>query len=259
MRFKGVLLDISGVIYVGDKLLPGALDAINRLRTANLSVRYVTNTTSTSKRSILAKITGLGVDMNADELFTPAQAACALIKREKARPHLLINPDLMEDFASVRDANQDGDTVVVIGDAGEDLNYQNLNAAFHQLRDGAGFLALAANRTFKDDDGEVSLDTGAFVAALEFASQRKPIVLGKPAKEFFHSAVAHMQCSPGEAVMVGDDAEADVAGAISAGLGAGVLVRTGKYSPGAEAAVDPQPTAVVDDLSGAVDWILGAN
>lgn len=65
-----------------------------------------------------------------------------------------------------------------------------------------------------------------------------------------------MGCAPGEAVMVGDDAEADVAGALAAGLGAGILVRTGKYETGAEIAADPAPTAVVNDLAAAVDWIL---
>ena len=65
-----------------------------------------------------------------------------------------------------------------------------------------------------------------------------------------------MGCAAGDAVMVGDDAEMDVAGGLSAGLAAGILVRTGKYLAGAETEFDPAPTAVVDDLSGAVQWIL---
>jgi ribonucleotide monophosphatase NagD (HAD superfamily) len=65
-----------------------------------------------------------------------------------------------------------------------------------------------------------------------------------------------MDCAANEAVMVGDDAEMDVSGALSAGLAYGVLVRTGKYLTGAEMSVDPKPTEVVDDLPAAVQWIM---
>ena len=65
-----------------------------------------------------------------------------------------------------------------------------------------------------DEDGELSLDTGAFVTALEYATQREAVLLGKPAPDFFHAALASIACDGKEAVMVGDDAEADVAGAL---------------------------------------------
>ncbi len=65
----------------------------------------------------------------------------------------------------------------------------------------------------------------------------------------------HLGCTADEAVMVGDDVEADVGGALAAGL-AGVLVKTGKYESGAESTIDPPPTAVVDSLPATVDWIL---
>ncbi|WP_287323374.1 HAD-IA family hydrolase, partial [Mesorhizobium sp.] len=86
----------------------------------------------------------------------------------------------------------------------------------------------ATNRTFRDADGELSLDAGPFVAALEFASLKRATVLGKPSSEFFLSALASMDCPPDQAIMVGDDAEADIAGALSAGLSGALLVRTGK-------------------------------
>lgn len=143
----------------------------------------------------------------------------------------------------------------MIGDAGKGFTYQSLNNAFRVLVGGAPFLALARNRSFRDADGELSLDAGAFVAALEYATGRKAIVLGKPSRDFFHAAVESLGCVEQEAVMVGDDAEFDVAAAIKAGL-SGILVRTGKYQTGVEREFAPHPTAVVDDLAAAVDWIL---
>jgi HAD superfamily hydrolase (TIGR01458 family) len=144
----------------------------------------------------------------------------------------------------------------VVGDAAEGFTYTALNQAFRKLLAGAKFLALANNRSFKDEDGELSLDAGAFVAALEYASRSKPIVLGKPAPEFFQAALATTGCNGKEAVMVGDDAEADVAGALKAGIGAALLVRSGKYRPGDESRVDPAPTGTVSDLAAAVRWIM---
>ena len=87
--------------------------------------------------------------------------------------------------------------------------------------------------------------------ALEFASRRAALVLGKPAPGFFEAALTSMDCPPKHAVMVGDDAEADVAGALRAGLGGAVLVRTGKYTRGDEERFDPPPTVTVENLSAA--------
>ncbi len=140
----------------------------------------------------------------------------------------------------------------MVGDAGDAFDYASLNSAFRELIDGANLIALTKNRSFKDADGKLSLDAGAFVAALEFASQRTALVLGKPASEFFEAALASMDCPPQHAVM----AEADVAGALRAGLGGAVLVRTGKYCDGDEERFKPPPTVTVESLSAAAGWII---
>jgi HAD superfamily hydrolase (TIGR01458 family) len=250
---KGVLLDLAGVIYEGDHALPGALDAVGRLRQAGLPIRFITNTTRMSKDMVLQRLTRLGLDVTANELFTPARAARDWLARNDCSPSLLVHPNLEQEFADIpRRAHR----AVVVGDAGEGFSFASLNHAFRELIGGAQFIALAKNRSFKDADGLLSLDAGAFVTALEFASQQTALVLGKPAPGFFEAALASMDCSPKDAVMVGDDAEADVAGALRAGLSSAVLVRTGKYRPSDEARFDPKPTATVENLSTAADWIV---
>ncbi|ASY72994.1 hydrolase [Sinorhizobium fredii USDA 205] len=250
---NAVLLDLAGVIYDGEEVVPGAAEAVARLRAAGLPIRFVSNTTRSSKPTILARLARLGLSVASDELFTPAEAACFWLRERGRAAHLLVHPDLVSEF---QDLPADGGMAVVIGDAGDAFDYQALNAAFRKLVDGAELLALAPNRSFKDADGKLSLDAGAFVAALEFAGQRQAIVLGKPAPGFFHSALATIPCAAAEAAMVGDDAETDVAGALNAGLGQALLVRTGKYREGDEARFAPVPTATVQDISAAVDWIL---
>lgn len=249
---RGVLLDLGGVLYVGDTALPGAVTAVSRLREAGLPVRFLTNTTRKPRAAMLERLRQLDVPADTSELFTPAAAARAMLERDGLRPHLLVHPDLEEDFAGLTGGNG---TAVVVGDVGRSLDYAQLNAAFRALLDADAFLALATNRAFEDADGQLSLDAGPFVAALEYAAEREATVVGKPARAFFEAAVESLGCAPGETVMVGDDVEADVHGAQAAGL-AGILVRQGKYRAGAEERIDPKPAAVAADLAEAVDWIL---
>lgn len=253
IRVRGVLLDLGGVVYVGDTPLPGALDAVERLRQAGLPLRFLTNTTRRSARRLRGDLAAIGMELAPDEVLTPAQLARAHLARHRLTPHLLVHANLEEEFAGLPPGGREA---IVVGDAAERFSFRNLNAAYRKLEAGAEFLALAENRNFKDADGKLSLDAGAFVRALEYASGRQATVLGKPAKTFFHLAVEALGCAPEETVMVGDDAEADVGGALAAGL-MGVLVRTGKYRPGDETALYPPPTHVADDLAAAVGWILG--
>ena len=249
---KGVLIDLGGVVYVGDSILPGALPAIERLKSAGLPYKFITNTTRKSRAMLLAKLKTLELVVEAEDLFMPAIAARHYLEEYNLSPHLLVHPDLEEDFAGLP---QDRAPALIVGDAGTGFSYEALNNAFRVLLDDAPFLALAYNRHFLDNNQRLSLDAGPFVAALEFASGRAAAILGKPSADFFHSAVISLGCELRESVMIGDDAEADVAGAITAGL-QGVLVRTGKYQRGVENTVAPEPTAVADDLAAAVEWML---
>jgi HAD superfamily hydrolase (TIGR01458 family) len=250
---RGALLDLAGVIYDGDRALPGASAAVERLRQAGIALRFVTNTTRMPKRKILDRLALLGLAMPEKELFTPAEAARDWLASHDASPSLLVHPDLAEEFATLPPRVN---RALVIGDAGESFDFAALNRAFRELIAGASFIALAKNRSFKDDDGKLSIDAGAFVTALEYASGKTALVLGKPAAAFFEAALASMNCAPQDAVMVGDDAEADVAGALDAGLGAALLVRTGKYRERDEARFSPPPTATVADIAAAAEWIV---
>lgn len=251
---RGVLLDLAGVLYDGDTALPGASEAVGRLRRAGLPVRFLTNSTRQPRRVILRKLSAMGFDIDPDELFTPARAACDQLIARGTTPHLLIHPDLAEDFAELPETGAPG--AVVVGDAGRHFTYDAMNTAFRHLADGAELLALAANRSFRDSDGKLSIDAGAFVAALEYAARAQAKVLGKPAPDYFETALASMGVTADKAVMVGDDAEADIAGALTAGLGRAILVRTGKYAEGDETRITPSPSHLATDLTEAVTWIL---
>jgi HAD superfamily hydrolase (TIGR01458 family) len=254
MDVKGVLLDLSGVLYVGDEPVPGASKALDRLRDSGLPIRYLTNTTRRTRAAVHASLASMGFEIDEGDIFTAPSAVRAHLRTAGLRPWLLIHPALEPEFADVE--TQDPNAVV-IGDAGDGFTYHALNEAFRLLMDGAPLLAMGDNRFFREADG-LSLDIGPFVKALEFAAGVDALVLGKPAAGMFLGAVEELGCSPEEAIMVGDDVASDVEGAVAAGMQA-LLVRTGKFQAGDDERIAEIETAgVVDDLAAAVERILGS-
>jgi len=247
----GVLLDLSGVLYQGDRALPGAAAAVERLRAASLPIRFITNITRKGSREVLLKLAAMGFDIAPDDLLSAPVAARRYLEHRGLHPYLLVHPALEAEFA---DLTGDGPDAVLVGDAADGFTYAALNRAFRLLTDGAPLLAMGNNRYFRETDG-LSLDIGPFVTALEYASGVTATVLGKPAPSFFHTAVDSLGCAPDEAVMVGDDALADVDGALATGIPA-ILVKTGKYRAGDEDQITHSGAVVVSDITAAADWIL---
>jgi len=242
-----VLLDLDGVLYVEDEPIAGAVDAVAALRALGLRLRFVTNTTSRPRREILARLERLGIRVAAAELVTPAHLAVQhCLRAGLSRPLLLMDDRLREDLAGLEPVERDAD-VVIVGDLGEAFGYTILNRAFRELLGGAELVALQMNRYWRTPDG-LSLDVGPFVAALEYASGREAVVVGKPARAFFDAVLADLGIGATAAAMVGDDVESDIGGALRAGL-AGILVRTGKYRADAVAASGVRPTATVDSIA----------
>lgn len=230
----GLLIDLDGVVYVGDDIIPGADDAILRLRANGLPLRFVTNTSTKPAREVEAKLTRLGVDAKPGEVVTPVGAAISILGRRGAKaPYLLVDERVAPEFAALAPVgtfpappSQPPD-FIVIGDIGRRWDYELMSALFAMISNGARLLALHKGRTWQTSDG-LALDIGAFVAGLEYASRTEAIVTGKPSANFFLAALSGMGIAAEDAVMIGDDVDSDIAGAQSAGI-RGVLVRTGKY------------------------------
>lgn len=250
---NGVLLDIAGVLYDGEQPIDGASGAITKLREAELTIRFITNSTRQPKRLILEKLAKFNIDAEETEVMTPAEAARAWLRRKGYSPHLLVHPNLTEDFA---DIPKGGQVAVVVGDAGHHFTLESLNDAFRHLMDGAPLIALAANRMFRDSDGELSLDAGAFVKALEYSSGVSALLLGKPSPDFFRAAASNMSLELSEVAMIGDDAESDISGALEAGVSIGILTRTGKFRSGDDTRFQPRPTFLAVDIAEAADIVL---
>jgi HAD superfamily hydrolase (TIGR01458 family) len=227
--------------------VPGAREALARLRGSGLALRFVTNTTSRSRPATLAKLRGLGFEVGEEELITPAALAVRHChERGRERVALLVDDEVKGDFAGLEE-DERRPQAVIVGDLGERFDYSTLNRAFRMVMDGAELVALQKNRYWLREDG-LSLDVGPFVAALEYATGRDAYVVGKPAPGFFAEVLSGLGMAPDAVAMVGDDVETDVGGALGAGL-AGILVRTGKYREDAVSASGVEPTATVDSIA----------
>ena len=244
---RALLIDLDGVLYVEDRALPGAAEAVENLRAADLTLRFVTNTTAHSRATTLGKLHRLAIPVAEEELVTPAALAlrhCA--ERGRKRAMLLMNDEVKADFAGLSEDDMSPDAVIV-GDLGEAFDYGALNRAFRCVMRGAELVALQKNRYWMRADG-LALDVGPFVAALEYATGRSAYVVGKPDRGFFEEVLAGIGAVPAATAMVGDDVETDIGGALDCGIAA-ILVRTGKYREDRVRESGIVPTATIDSIA----------
>jgi HAD superfamily hydrolase (TIGR01458 family) len=257
---RGVLLDLDGVLYVGDQPVPGAAAAVDWLDRRGVPHRFLTNTTSRPRRAIVAKLTGLDIAATEERILTPAVAAADWLTHRGLGPVATFVPEATAaelaglDVELLPDGAGHGAGAVVVGDLGEAWDFATLNRAFRLIMAApeVPLVALGMTRFWRAEDG-LRLDAGAFVRALEYATGRTAIVTGKPDPTFYRTAVDSLGVPADQVVMVGDDIRTDVAGAQQAGL-AGVLVRTGKFAA-SDLDGDTRPDAVLDSVADLPEWL----
>jgi phospholysine phosphohistidine inorganic pyrophosphate phosphatase len=254
---QAVLLDLDGVLYVGADAVPGAVETVGWLTRQRVPFRFLTNTSSQPRDAIVDKLSRLGIDASAGQVLTPAVAARSWLQDHCIdRPALFVPEATAVEFAGLQPLPADagsGAGAVVVGDLGQRWDFHTLNRAFRLLMDDPQIplVALGLTRFWRADDG-LRLDAGAFVRALEYASGREAVVMGKPAPSFFKAAVDALGVPPHEVVMVGDDLRTDIEGAQRAGL-SGLLVRTGKFSP-SDLCADVSQDGVLDSIADLPRW-----
>ncbi|MGB5323847.1 MAG: TIGR01458 family HAD-type hydrolase [Pseudomonadales bacterium] len=256
----GFLIDLDGVVYDGDRAIPGAADAIAFLHQHHLPHLFLTNISSVPARVIWQKLRFLGIDIPLQSILTPMIAAREWIRANGREPVAAFVPRAtLADFEGLNVLPQyveAGARAIVIGDLGDQWDYQKLNRAFRLLEHGDDktcLVALGMTRYCKAEDGRLRLDVAPFVKALEHSSAKQPVVMGKPAVDFFQQAADRLSLPMSELIMVGDDIYSDVHGAQRCGM-QGVLVKTGKFRE-QDLASEVRPDAIVRSLADLPKWI----
>ena len=230
--------------------VPGAAEALTALRERSKPVLAVTNNSSLGRHALGERFRRFGLPLTDAEVFSALVAAAQLIAHEQpnARVHVFGNPgvraEVLANGLRVTDT-QAADYVLVGNHRG--ITYDGLTVAVRALLGGARFVAINADRTYVGADGGLVPGCGVFVAALERAIGRPAdVIVGKPSTTLLHEAAASVGCPPEECLYVGDNPEADIAGAHAAGMDA-ALVLTG-VANGAEGWLD-QPEHVLPSVA----------
>ena len=245
-NIKGLLTDMDGVWFVGDRALPGAIDTLARLRARSIPIRFVTNTTTTTRAQMARKMLEMGFDVEESEFVTTPTAAAALMRQAGIeRVKLVISPSIRNEFPGLT-SNQPYQAIV-IGDIGRAWNYDLMSELFRVVMDGAEIVALHKGRYWQVPEG-LALDIGAFVAGLEYATGKTAAVVGKPSPAMFYAAMTELGMEADDVIMIGDDIYNDIAGAQAAGLRA-VLVKSGKYRESAVARSGVTPDLVIESIA----------
>ena len=239
---RALLLDLDGVIVVAGEAVPGAAEAVATLESRGFPYRIVTNTSAVS-RATLARWSGkIGAPIPAQRFQSALSASAAWTARHypDAPLYVLASEDAQSEFegqrllthqqAGVRGAKA---AAVVIGDSPEEVTFDNMNRAFRLVLGGAKLVGMHQNPWWLTPDGP-TLDSGAFVAGLEFATETRARIVGKPHPEFFSVAIADLRRDVGrdlaraDIAMVGDDVRSDIRAAQRSGL-RGIFVLSGKH------------------------------
>lgn len=225
---EAVLLDLDGVLHVDDVLLEGAVETLEELQRRQLPVRYLTNTSTRTPAQVEARLARMGLPVAPGQVFSAVEALRVWLQAQGiGRVAPLLADSVSCYLEDVCQLDEQTPEAVVIGDIGDRWSHSLLNRAFHWLLSGARLVCIHRNRYWQTGD-TLSVDIGAYVAALEYAAGVRAEVVGKPERSFFAAACASLGQPPERVLMVGDDIDSDIGGGQGAGC-IGVLVETGKY------------------------------
>jgi HAD superfamily hydrolase (TIGR01458 family) len=230
---SGMLFDLDGVVYNAETPIEGAAQTIEWVQREDIPHLFVTHTSSRGRTALVEKLLRFGIRTESDRIWTPCVAAAEWLRKQAdGLTALFVAPKAREEFSSIPCAKEEAETgakYIVIGDMGEHWDYLTLNRAFRLLHSNPEsiLIALGMTRFWQAQDG-VRLDTAPFVVALEHATGKKALVLGKPAESFYQTAIERLSLPPSEITMFGDDILTDIGGAKKAGMNT-VLLRTGKF------------------------------
>lgn len=249
-EIQGIVMDMDGVIWRGDELLPGAVALFDWLRARGLPFAAATNNSAKSPADYVKKLAGLGIHgISEDQILTSGRVTVSyLIQNYPAgTPVYIVGGDgLKQMVARAGFELSDAGRVVVVG-IDFDVTYNKLKRATQLIRGGAAFIGTNGDKTFPMSDGLVP-GAGSIIAAIQTAVGREPLMMGKPNRPMFEAALNLLGTAAASTLMIGDRLDTDIDGAKAAGLRT-ALVLTGVTTRAELAASASQPDHVYHDLT----------
>jgi len=225
MKMPPVLIDFDGVLKIGNSVAEDANEFLNYLDKNDIPFFVISNSTLRTSDNLKKFLYehGIKVKLNA---MTTVDASLNYIKNYYKKISVYCIDEIKKVFEEYIDDKKP--EAVLIGDIGKNWNYETLNDIFRKVYSGADLIAMQKNKFWKPDGTNLCLDAGSFIAAIEHASSKNSILIGKPSELYFKSALEMLGFKNAENfIMIGDDLETDIVGSQKIG-GKGILVFTGK-------------------------------
>lgn len=233
MAIRAVLFDIEGCLVADKRFLPteGALDFVRWLRERKIPLRLITNNTTHRPDEILAKLGAGGFDFAPEEIHTCLSVAVRTLRARSVRTCFVIGTDTVRAqlAGGGLEIRNDAEVDAVVVGLDTDLTYAKLRTATTAiLNRNALLVALHRNKVYADGEGRPSPSVGPVVAALEYATDRESLIIGKPGADYYRQVLDTLDVPASEVLVVSDDPFSDLAGGKRLGLKA-AFVLVGKY------------------------------
>ena len=247
--YDAFLFDLDGVLYRGSEVVPGAPEAVARLRATGKGVAFVTNNSGRTPDAVAAHLTGLGIPAAADEVETSALVTAEMLAARGVTEAFVIGEEgilraLRDVGIAIAETDAERTEIVVVG-WDRQANYDKLRRASLLVQRGAALVATNADASYPAGDGNWP-GAGALLAAIETTTGTRAEVFGKPEAPIMRAALD--RAGGGRPLVIGDRLETDVAAAVGLGWDS-LLVLTGISQAGDVAASPSAPTFVGEDLS----------
>lgn len=213
--FDVILFDLDGVIYLGDEKLPGVEDSLRRLRKMGKTIRFLTNDPRPARHQVVCRLQAMGLAVDDHEVITSGWATIRYIQQQGySSVFVLGSRELLEEMIDELPGvsiNRGSDAEAVVVGYADNLKLSDVNTAVQLIEKGATFIATNADTSFPTPSGR-SLATGSLVQAVQTATGRRPVVIGKPSPTIFRIATEGLPPNI-RVVMIGDSPDTDVLGA----------------------------------------------
>lgn len=250
--YRGYLLDLDGTIYRGNEVIPEAVTFIRELRKANIPFLYLTNNSSATPEHVAQRLTDMGIETAAEEVYTSSMGAAAFLQERYPAGtdvYAIGEAGLHAALAEIGCRQVSEGANVVITGIDREFSYEKLATAATAIRNGALFLATNRDPALPTERGLMP-GNGSLVAAIATASDVEPIVIGKPERVLVDYALERLGTKREETLIVGDNLLTDIGAGANSGLDS-LLVFTGYSREEDLAASKWQPTHLAQDL---MDW-----
>lgn len=249
----GFLIDMDGVIYRGNQLIPGADRFIAQLVRNDVPFLFLTNNSQRTRRDVATKVRRMGIDVNETHIFTCAMATARFLAKQKpgGTAYVIGEGGLLQALHTNGYAIVDQDPDYVVVGEGRSHNFEMIETAVRMIQDGAKLIATNLDPNCPTQHG-LRPGCGSIVAMLETATGQTAFSVGKPSPVMLRAARKELGLSTADVTIIGDTMETDILGGVQMGYRT-VLVLSGGTQLADLNQFAYQPDVVVDSLADLVE------